>query len=145
MLYGGKEDWENKVEKVKDKILGDDGDDRQRRNSRRDRARSGDRGGYYEERVGVRGQAPLTRSRSAREGDRGRSLDGRRRVYQEVDARWERGPRYQREWTRERREPSYASERQYYQRAGDGQYLARDDHVVVVERDVPRHGGRGYR
>lgn len=167
MIYGGKEEWETRVDKaadkvkdkVKDKVFGQDDDDQDDRYRERyppprrgNRGRSRDRMMYYEsDRLAMeRGpEPPLLRSRSMRDREvRGRSLDPpRRRVYQEVDTtRVERYvPRQQQDMPRARREQTYASDRYYYQRGDSGQYVDRDDDIIVVEREGSRRGGRGYR
>lgn len=164
MIYGGKEEWETKVDKVKDKVKEkvfgqddyDDGDHRYRDRyppRRGDRGRSRDGMVYYEhDRLAVERapEPPLLRSRSMRDRDgRGRSLDApRRRVYQEVDTI--RGGRYVprqqlQDLPRTRREQTFTSDRYYYQRGDTGQYIDRDDEVVVVKGEGSRRGGRGYR
>ncbi|EFZ02864.1 hypothetical protein X797_000833 [Metarhizium robertsii] len=154
MLYGAKEEWETRLDKARDKVLGDD-NGRGPDVRRRERGRSMNRGrayhyDYESERLAVeRGPAaPSPRSRSCRERvPRGRSLGPlRRRVYQEAadTARWERpGPGHRQQG---RGEPLYASEGFPHLPDVDlGHRARREDDFTVVERDLPRHGGRGYR
>ncbi|KAG8424129.1 hypothetical protein J3458_000957 [Metarhizium acridum] len=129
MLYGAKEEWETRLDKARDKVLGvpsDNGHGPDVRRRERGRSINRDRAYHYEsERLAVeRGPVPpLRRSTSCRERvPRARSLGPvRTRVYQEaVDtARWER--------------------------LGPGHHQQARDDFIVVERDLPRHGGRGYR
>ncbi|TWU70875.1 hypothetical protein ED733_002247 [Metarhizium rileyi] len=151
--YGDKENWDTKTAaRVR---RHDQGDccRRERPPRRRERGRSRNRPCYESGRPPPPEpvpEPPRWRSRSSRRDPRGRSLEpDPRRVYEDVvdTTRWAtHAPDRQQVRTRDAREPSYVSQRCYYQRGGDaGHHLHRNDDIFVVERAVPRYGDRGYR